>query len=394
MQELISKNILLGITGGIAAYKCADLVRRLKAHGADVRVVMTPAAQEFIAPLTLQAVSGNPVHDDLLDRDAELAMGHIELARWADVVIVAPATANFMATLVHGEAHDLLSTVCLATSAPLAIAPAMNQQMWLNEATQANVKTLQQRQVKLFGPADGEQACGEVGPGRMLEPEQIVGEVIALFQHETLLGKRVLITAGPTREAIDPIRYLSNRSSGKMGFALARACIEAGAAVTLIAGPVSLTTPNKVKRIDVESAQQMLDAVMAEVNDTELFISVAAVADYRLETVAEQKIKKSADTLTLNLIRNPDILATVAKQTNKPFCVGFCMETENMLANAKTKLQTKNLDMIIANEVGEGKGFNSDDNAVTIIWQNGEKQLPLMPKEQLAREIVGLLDRR
>ena len=390
--SLINKQILLGVTGGIAAYKSADLVRRLREAGATVRVVMTAGAKEFITPLTMQAVSGHPVHDNLFDLEAEAAMGHIELARWADVVLVAPATADFMARLAQGEAKDLLMTLCVATKAPLAIAPAMNQGMWQNASVQTNLATLVARGIHIVGPAAGSQACGDVGMGRMVEPLDIVKSVSQLFTPGSLQGQRVLITAGPTREAIDPVRYISNASSGKMGYALAQAAMEAGADVTLVSGPVSLAKPPQVQCIDVVSAADMLTAVMDAVPACDIFIAVAAVADYRCKTIATHKMAKTSPTLTLELERNPDIVATVAALPRKPFVVGFAAETDNVIANAKSKLEKKQLDLIIANEVGGNDlGFHSDDNAATVLWQQEEVTLPRLSKSQLARELIALI---
>lgn len=394
MGHLSNRHILLGVTGGIAAYKSAELVRRLQDHGADVRVVMTRAAQEFITPLTLQALSGNAVHTDLLDPAAEAAMGHIEMARWADLVLVAPATADFVARLAHGHADDLLTTLCLATPAPIALAPAMNQGMWRDAATQANIALLRSRDVALFGPAEGSQACGDVGPGRMLEPDHLAALAADLFPSRLLDGKRVLITAGPTREAIDPVRYISNHSSGKMGFALAQAAAEAGAQVTLVAGPVALKTPERVQRIDVESAQQMFDAVMASSGECDIFIAAAAVADYRPGQAAPDKIKKQNEEMALTLVRNPDIVAAVAQRRPKPFTVGFAAETQNVREYARGKLERKNLDMIVANDVAApGIGFNSDSNAVTVLWPSGEVEIGERSKTLLARELIMLIDR-
>lgn len=391
-QRLMNKQILLGVTGGIAAYKSADLARRLREAGAVVHVVMTSSAKEFITPLTLQAVSGNPVHDDLFDTHAEAAMGHIELARWADVVLVAPATADFIARLVKGGADDLLTTLCLATAAPIALAPAMNQGMWKNTRTQENVQAAHAKGMHIFGPGIGDQACGDVGPGRMLEPIELVERVSELFKTGSLKGLRVLMTAGPTHEAIDPVRYISNASSGKMGYALAVAAMEAGANVTLISGPVSLNKPSRVERIDVVSAQDMFDAVMQRVADCDLFIAVAAVADYRCKTIASNKIAKKDQTMNIVLERNPDIVATVASLDKRPFVVGFAAETENMLANAKAKLQHKKLDMIVANPVGQpDAGIGADDNTVSVLWGDQQKVFPRMSKEKLARELVALI---
>lgn len=396
MQSLSNKQVVLGVSGGIAAYKSAELIRRLRDAGAEVRVVMTNAAREFITPLTLQALSGHPVHGDLLDPAAEAAMGHIELARWADLVLIAPATADLMARLAQGRGDDLLTTLVLATDAPIAIAPAMNQAMWRDAATQHNLELLLGRGVHVFGPGDGGQACGDVGPGRMLEPTDIAARAAACFQRGLLSGRHVLINAGPTREAIDPVRYISNHSSGKMGFALAEAAAEAGARVTLVAGPVNLPTPARVQRVDVVSAQDMLDACQAAL-PAELFIASAAVADYRPDTCAEQKLKKtpgSDDGMTLTLIRNPDILATLAAGAQRPrCCVGFAAETQDVLGYARDKLQRKNLDLIIANDVSQsGIGFNSDDNAVTLIdRQLTSTSLPQASKQKLARDIISRL---
>ena len=392
MTSLANKQILLGVTGGIAAYKSADLVRRLQDAGAKVQVVMTPAAQEFITPLTLQALSGNPVHTQLLDPEAEAGMGHIQLARWADLVLIAPATADFIARLTQGMGNDLLTSICLATAAPIAIAPAMNQGMWRNEATQANLSILIKRKVHVFGPAEGGQACGDIGPGRMLEPLQLVDAAASLFAPGSLAGKKVVITAGPTREAIDPVRYLSNHSSGKMGYALAQAAAEAGAQTVLISGPTQLATPARVNRIDVISAEDMYAASLREAQDCDLFIAAAAVADYRPAQIASQKMKKGADdTLTLTLVKNPDIVASVAALERKPFTVGFAAESENLLEYARAKLVRKNLDMVIANNISDSQiGFNSDDNAVTLIENSSITDISQRSKQQLARELIAL----
>jgi phosphopantothenoylcysteine decarboxylase/phosphopantothenate--cysteine ligase len=390
---LQNKRILLGVTGGIAAYKSAELVRRLQDRGASVRVVMTAAAQEFITPLTLQALSGNPVHTDLLDPAAEAAMGHIELARWADLVLIAPATADFIARLAQGQGNDLLTTLCLATRAPIAIAPAMNQGMWAQDSTQANLRTLQQRHVVQMGPAEGSQACGEVGPGRMLEPEDLAEQAGRLFQAGSLTGKTVVITAGPTREAIDPVRYLSNHSSGKMGYALATAAAEAGARTLLISGPTALAAPDRVEFRAVTSAQEMYEASLTAAVDADVFIAAAAVADYRPAEVASQKLKKSgAESMQLVLVKNPDIVAAVAQSSPRPFTVGFAAETEQLVAHARAKLKAKNLDMVVANDVSNAAiGFNSDDNAVTLVTANGEQVFEQRDKNQLARELIKLI---
>ncbi|MGR5444070.1 bifunctional phosphopantothenoylcysteine decarboxylase/phosphopantothenate--cysteine ligase CoaBC [Vibrio jasicida] len=392
MQTLAGKKILLGISGGIAAYKCAELTRRLIERGAQVQVVMTKAAKEFITPLTMQAVSGRPVSDSLLDPAAEASMGHIELAKWADLVLLAPATADLIARMSAGMGNDLLTTLILATDSPVAVSPAMNQQMYRNVATQENIATLARRGMHIWGPAAGEQACGDVGPGRMLEPMQLVHLCEQFFQPKLLAGKSVLITAGPTREAIDPVRYISNHSSGKMGFALANAAAQLGAKVTLVSGPVSLNTPAGVERINVASAQEMHDAVMAHAPNHEAFISCAAVADYRPENVASQKLKKTEnnDQMTINMVKNPDIVATVANMTEqRPFTVGFAAETNDVETYARGKLVKKNLDMICANDVSvEGQGFNSNDNAITLFWPEGEQALALESKEALSFRIL------
>ncbi|WP_290523700.1 bifunctional phosphopantothenoylcysteine decarboxylase/phosphopantothenate--cysteine ligase CoaBC [Alcanivorax sp.] len=393
MQRLVNKRILLGVTGGIAAYKAADLVRRLQDAGAQVRVVMTQGACEFITPLTMQALSGNPVHTTLLDPAAEAAMGHIELARWADLVLIAPASANFMARLAHGHGNDLLNTLCLATGAPIAIAPAMNQQMWADKSTQQNLLMLQEKGVHVFGPGSGSQACGDVGAGRMLEPHEIIEQAAEVFDYELLTGKHVVITAGPTREAIDPVRYITNKSSGKMGFALAEAAAEAGARVTLIAGPVNLPTPNRVTRIDVTRAVDMFEACMDVVADgCDVFIATAAVADYRPTVTADHKIKKSTEEIHLTLVKNPDIVASVAEHDKRPFTVGFAAETQDVMAYAEGKLVNKKLDMIATNDVsGSNVGFNSDNNALTVIWPGGHKVLPLASKTQIAKQLIELI---
>lgn len=401
-MSLSQRRIVLGITGGIAAYKAAELTRRLRDVGAEVHVVMTEAAQAFITPLTLQAVSGNPVHTHLLDPAAEAAMGHIELARWAELILIAPATADFLARLAHGHANDLLTTLCVAARCPVAVAPAMNQAMWAAAATQHNVSILAQRNVAIWGPGVGSQACGDVGAGRMLEPDQLVAACSASFAAPkaaktlSMSGKTVVITAGPTREAIDPVRFISNHSSGKMGFALAEAASNAGARVTLIAGPVNLATPPKVQRINVVSAIDMLAAAETHCRGADVFIATAAVADYRPDTAADQKMKKQKGApITLTLVENPDIVATIARQTPKPFTVGFAAETQNVLMYARDKIKRKNLDMIVANDVSQaGIGFNSDDNAVTIVWPEGEVALPLASKQIIARQLIEAIGER
>ena len=387
------KHILLGVTGGIAAYKSPDLVRRLRERGAEVQVVMTRGAREFVTPTTFQAVSGRTVRSDLWDAAAEAAMGHIELARWADAVLIAPASADFLARLAAGFADDLLTTLCLATAAPVAVAPAMNHLMWSHAATRANIATLAARGVQVYGPGEGDQACGESGEGRMLEPLDLAARVQALLlpADGALAGRRVLITAGPTRERIDPVRFISNRSSGKMGFAVAQAAREAGASVVLVAGPVSLPTPAGVTRIDVESAAEMLTAVLRELPGTEIFISTAAVADYRPARAAEQKIKKSTDTLELAMERTADVLATVAARSERPFVVGFAAETEAVEQNARTKLLKKNLDMIAANEVGHDKAFDCEDNQLIVLSRAARHELARAGKLTLARGLIALI---
>ncbi len=390
-----SVNILLGVTGGIAAYKTPELVRRLRERGAAVQVVMTRAAASFVTPLTLQAVSGRPVRSALLDPDAEAGMDHIELARWADRILVAPASAHLIARLAHGLADDLLTTLALASTAPLWIAPAMNHRMWLHPATQANTALLAGRGCTLLGPASGAQACGETGPGRMLEPEEIAERLLA-SKPQPLAGRSVLITAGPTLEAIDPVRFIGNRSSGKMGYALAAALADLGAAVTLVSGPTALSCPPRVEFIGVESAAQMHAAVMARTADSDLFVATAAVADYRPEAPAVAKIKKNAASLTLNLARNTDILAEVASLPDGPFTVGFAAETEAVEHYAAGKLQAKGLDMIAANLVaGERGGFGAEDNALIVLWRDGgRREFPMMPKARLGVELATLIAER
>jgi phosphopantothenoylcysteine decarboxylase/phosphopantothenate--cysteine ligase len=387
-MKLANKRIVLGVTGGIAAYKSADLVRRLRDAGAQVRVVMSRGAMAFVTPLTFQAVSGIPVHTELLDEKAEAGMGHIELARWADQVLVAPATANFMARLAHGMAEDLLSTVCLATSAPVMIAPAMNQQMWSNVATQANRELLMERGIRIIGPASGSQACGEIGPGRMVEPAELL-EALAPAQTPSLAGKHVVVTAGPTYEDIDPVRFIGNRSSGRMGFAIASAAYEAGARVSLVAGPVRLATPDGIERRDVRSALEMRDTALELAATADVFISVAAVADYRPARPAAQKIKKGLPKQKIELVGNPDIVAEVARMTERPFTVGFAAETENLREHALEKLSRKRLDMIAANQVGiEGTGFESEANEILLITPDGEQNLGKGSKQKLARLLI------
>lgn len=417
LQPLAKKRILLGVTGGIAAYKSADLVRRLREAGAEVQVAMTAAATAFVGPLTLQAVSGRAVRTELLDASAEAGMGHIELARWPDLILIAPATADFLARLAHGLADDLLSTLCLATDQPIAAAPAMNRFMWQNSATQDNCRLLERRGVKLWGPGVGEQACGEIGAGRMLEPVELCSLVIEQITRRTqapasemettapllgplsvgdLRGLTVLLTAGPTREALDPVRFISNRSTGQMGFAVAAAAAAAGARVTLISGPVGLETPRGVDRIDVESALDMHKMVMSRAKGADIFIATAAVADYRAAQPADQKIKKTDDTLRLELIRNPDILAEVAAlRSHRPFTVGFAAETQDVLHYAQDKRRRKNLDMIAANQVGiAGSGFESAQNTLHVLWEGGEQVLPLADKTLLGQQLIALIAQR
>lgn len=390
-MSLANKNVLLGVTGGIAAYKTPDLVRKLTAHGANVRVVLTDSASAFVSPMSLQAVSGNPVHQHLLDADAEAAMGHIELAKWADILLIAPATANTMAKLAYGLADDLLTTLFLATTATVYLAPAMNQQMWKAPATQRNLSLLEASGITLLGPDSGEQACGDVGAGRMLEPLDIV-QAISAPADATLAGINVVITAGPTREPLDPVRYISNHSSGKMGYAIAQAARQAGANVTIISGPVNLSTPVGCRRVDVVTAQEMLNKAKEAAADCDIFIATAAVADYRASEVADNKMKKSSDELTLTFIKNPDILATIAAIDGGPFTVGFAAESQNVEAYAKDKLKRKKLDMIAANDITrEGLGFNSDSNALHVYWQTGDTALPTGKKSELAKSLLSLV---
>ena len=398
MQILQGKKIVLGITGGIAAYKTPELVRRLKDQGADIRVVMTTAAKAFITPLTLQAVSANGVSDSLLDSQAELAMGHIELAKWADFILIAPATADSIARITYGMANDLLTTLCLATSAPIAIAPAMNQQMWHADITQENIEKLTTRKFEIFGPGSGEQACGDVGLGRMLDVDELVTLTCQFFQKSTavsqtrLVGQKWLITAGPTRESIDPVRYISNHSSGKMGYAIAQAAQLAGAEVQIISGPVNINTPKGCEKIAVESALEMHQQALELAKNADVFIACAAVADYRISEVATQKIKKSADGIQLNLVKNPDIVADVAALKARPFTVGFAAETQDVEQYALGKLKRKNLDMIAANNVAlSGQGFNSNDNALTVFSSSSKTELPLASKQELAKQLVQLI---
>ena len=393
MQILQDKKIVLGISGGIAAYKTPELVRRLKEQGANVRVVMTEGAKAFITPLTLQAVSGNAVADSLLDTQAELAMGHIELAKWADLIIIAPATADVIARITAGMANDLLTTLCLATSAPIVIAPAMNQQMWHAPATQANIKTLTERNVQIWGPGSGVQACGDIGLGRMLEVDELVTLSSDFFTEKYLQGQHWIITAGPTREAIDPVRYISNHSSGKMGYAIAHAALRAGAKVTLISGPVTITPPVGCQLIPVNSAEEMHQQALKFAPNSTVFVACAAVADYRVSNIADQKIKKTSDVMQLDLVKNHDIVADVARLTDKPFMVGFAAETQNIEEYARGKLMRKNLDLIAANDVAKsGQGFNSDDNALMLYSAIDKIDIPLANKQIVAQKLVSLIN--
>lgn len=391
---LQQKKILLGVTGGIAAYKSAEIVRRLKEQGAEVRVVMSDSAKEFITPLTLQAVSGNIVANSMFDPQAEAGMGHIELAKWADLILIAPATANAIARLAVGMGDELLTTLCLATPSPLAIAPAMNMFMYQHPATQDNLAVLAKRGVTIWGPGLGSQACGDVGPGRMMDPSDLVAEVIRFFEPKSKCELSFVITAGPTREAIDPVRYISNHSSGKMGFALAEAAAALGAKVTLISGPVNLPTPKNVHRVDVVSALEMEKVVQDNVSQSNIFIGCAAVADYRMTEIAPNKMKKTEgqETLTLALVKNPDIIAGVAARADRPFVVGFAAETQNIEQYALDKLHRKSLDMIAANDVSrEGQGFNADQNALTVFWKDGKQSLDLADKKQVASQLISLI---
>ncbi|KNC11243.1 bifunctional phosphopantothenoylcysteine decarboxylase/phosphopantothenate synthase [Klebsiella sp. RIT-PI-d] len=401
MMSLAGKKIVLGVSGGIAAYKTPELVRRLRDRGADVRVAMTDAAKAFITPLSLQAVSGYPVSDSLLDPAAEAAMGHIELGKWADLVILAPATADLLARVAAGMANDLVSTICLATPSPVAVVPAMNQQMYRAAATQHNLEVLAGRGLRIWGPDSGSQACGDIGPGRMLDPLAIVDLAAAHFSAvNDLQHLNIMITAGPTREPLDPVRYISNHSSGKMGFAIAAAAAKRGAKVTLVSGPVTLSTPPFVRRVDVTTALEMEAAVQANVQQQHIFIGCAAVADYRAAAIADEKIKKQGDELTIKMVKNPDIVAGVAALTDgRPYVVGFAAETNNVEEYARQKRTRKNLDLICANDVSlSDQGFNSDSNALHLFWQEGDKVLPLEQKALLGQllldEIVTRYDEK
>lgn len=395
-MTLQGKQILLGISGGIAAYKAAELTRLLTKAGASVRVCMTAGACEFIAPLTLQALSGHPVHTTLLDPAAEAGMGHIELARWAEHILIAPATADLIARLVAGMADDLLTTLCLASAAPLSLAPAMNQQMWKHAATQQNILSLQQRGVRILGPDQGAQACGDIGPGRMLEPSALLAAMLDFYQPKTLplTGCKILITAGPTREPIDPVRFITNRSSGKMGYAVAEAARDLGAEVTLVSGPVNLAAPENIQCISVETAQQMLAACQAAVKTADIFIATAAVADYTPAEVATQKIKKSTNELSLALTKTTDILASLSLANPQLFSVGFAAETHDVLTYARSKLERKGLQMVAANLVGEGKAFDQATNALDVVWKDGSTSFPEMDKKQLAQALMQLISTR
>jgi len=395
MQTLADKKILLGITGGIAAYKSAELVRLLIKAGAEVRVVMTPSAREFVQPLTYQALSGHRVYLDLFDAEADSAMDHIELARWCDLLLIAPASADFLGKMNAGYADNLLLTLCLASPNPVAVAPAMNQQMFANPATHDNLAQLEAREVLVWGPGEGDQACGDVGPGRMLEPEQLLDLVARQFSPGVLDGRKVLLTAGPTREAIDPVRYISNRSSGKMGYALAAAARNLGAEVTLVSGPVALPAPAGVERLSVESAQQMYDAVMQRAPKADIFIACAAVADYRVDRAAAQKLKKSDAAMTLQLVPNPDILAAVSALEQRPFCVGFAAETQDLEKYALDKLERKKLDLIAANPVGSSEsGFETDTNQLEVFWRDGRLSIARASKPAVAKQLIDLIAER
>ena len=399
-EFMSGKNIILGVTGGIAAYKTPDLVRQLRQRGANVQVVLTRSAREFVTPISLQAVSGNPVRDNLWDQDAEAAMGHIELARWADLVLIAPATAEIMSRLAAGAAPDLLTTLCLATEAPVVLAPAMNRVMWASPAVQENRETLISRGVRMLGPDSGDQACGETGVGRMMQPDEIAAKILSPVlvagsgDVSPLAGKTVMVTAGPTREALDPVRFISNRSSGKMGYALARAAADVGAKVMLVSGPVALAEPEGVICIQVESAQQMYEATHEHVADTDVFVAAAAVADYRPADIGKKKIKKGQQEMSVDLVRAPDILSSVAELANGPFTVGFAAETDRVREYALGKLKNKRLDMIVANLVGADRGFDKDENAVDVYWRSGDQSFPMTDKLELAASLIKLVAER
>jgi len=394
MSDLNGQHVLLGVTGSIAAYKSPDIVRRLKEQGAEVRVVLTASAEKLVSSTVFQAVSGEAVLGDIWDERAEAGMGHIELAKWADLLLIAPATANVIAQLAAGSAENLLTTICLATEAPVAIAPSMNQAMWNDAATQANCDLLRKRNMRFLGPDEGSQACGDTGPGRMSEPADIVSRLSRGGRSGPLDGLHIMVTAGPTREAIDPVRFISNRSSGKMGFAVARAAADAGAEVVLIAGPVNLPTPPRVIRVDVENTQQMCDEAMQRIDGVDIYVGAAAISDYRPKAAAVHKIKKSADTFLLEMIKSPDLLADIAALDNGPFAVGFAAETEKLEHYATDKLNRKKLDMIIANLVGENLCFDADDNEVVVLWHEGRKPLPRLSKPELARQLIEIIASR
>ncbi len=394
MSSLQQRKILLGVTGGIAAYKAAEFLRLLQKDGAEVRVVMTPSAQEFVQPLTFQALSGHRVYTDIFDGEADSAMDHIELARWCDLLVIAPASADFLGKLRAGYADNLLLTLCLASKQPVAVAPAMNQQMFANPATGDNIAALERNGILIWGPDAGEQACGDVGPGRMLEPAQLLQQVVEQFAPGPLSGRRLLLTAGPTREPIDPVRYISNRSSGKMGYALAEAARRAGAEVCLVSGPVALAAPAGVERVSVESASEMYDAVLARAEGQDIFIACAAVSDYRVRDAAEHKIKKSSESLSLELVRNEDILAAVSALETRPFCVGFAAETRDVETYARDKLERKRLDMIAANRVGDGSGFETDVNQLDVFWPDGGAPIEQASKTEVAKRLIELVAER
>ncbi len=395
MEQLANRQILLCVTGGIAAYKAAELIRLFKSSGSEVRVLMTEAAKEFITPLTMQALSGNEVHSDLLDTSAESAMGHIELARWADAIVIAPCSADSLAKLAAGRGDDLMSAVCLAADSKIFFAPAMNQGMWKDKRTKKNLSLLKKPVFHQIGPNEGDQACGDVGPGRMSEPKEIIAEVAKEFSSGLLAGIKILITAGPTREKIDPVRYISNKSSGKMGFSLAKAAVDESAIVTLISGPVTLDTPERVKRIDIESAQEMKEHVTANLSDIDLFISTAAVADFKMKNTKTQKIKKDqSKNMSLSLEKNEDILKHVSDNNPNLKIVGFAAETENMIDNARKKLSSKKLNLIVANDVSDSSiGFDSNNNEVTLITEKEELKIPKTSKEKVARKIVQFISK-
>ena len=397
MKSLANKNILLGVTGGIAAYKSAEIVRHLKKSGASVRVVMTRSAEEFITPLTLQALSGNRVSTELLDAEAEAAMGHIELAKWADGILIAPATANTIARLSSGRGDDLLSTVTLAFDGPISVAPAMNQAMWRDERTQENLKTLIDQDFGICGPGSGEQACGDVGLGRMLEPIDILDMFSLSFNEGTLSGKKILITAGPTQEPIDPVRFITNRSSGKMGYSLVEAALESGANVTLISGPVNIEPPSNCNFVSIKTAEEMYEAVMHHISGMDVYIGTAAVSDYSPAKASDSKIKKdgSSSPMVLELKENQDILKSVSELEQRPYVVGFAAETNDLIKNAEKKLSNKNLDLIIANDVSNKDiGFDSDDNEVTLITEKEKHLIERQNKRKVSKKIIDFISGR